>query len=268
MESSSEALVSPDNVKDPTRRRLQENILCIPLSIYIDALSAAGLHLDIASIWKKFQEIGYTFDSHNWNHLAVALVRAGEPERAFEVVEKVIIPYERQSERIRKGRDRAPRTPFSSDAPPNVDDGMPKQPLEVPRHGKGREHAVRTATVKLSQIEESLEDEAYADDFAHPLHILHQISPSWTTWKAHSATLSVLLMVLSRLQSGALVEPVISDNVWDREPPVDPDTGLKARELLNRIYKDYPDTSQAVTDFEVRERRRLADDYDRMYKWR
>jgi pentatricopeptide repeat-containing protein PET309 len=268
IDSSSEELIFPDNVKDPTRRRLQGNILCIPLSIYIDALSAAGLHLEIAAIWKKFQQIGFTFDSHNWNHLAVALVRAGEPERAFEVVEKVIIPYERQSERMHKSRDRAPRTPFSPDAPPSVDNGPPEQPLEVPLHGTGRSHAVQTATDRLSQIEETLEDEEYANDFAHPLHILHQISPSWATWKAHGATLSVLLMVISRLDSGALVEPVKPDNVWDQEPPVDPDTAFKARELLNKIYKDYPDTTQAVMNFDVRERRRLANNYDRMYNWR
>ena len=273
VQSSSEGLMFQDTEKDPTRRRLQGNILCIPLSIYIDALSAAGLHLEIAAVWKKFQEHGFTFDSHNWNHLTVALVRAGEPERAFEVIERVILPYQRESERARRDRDRAPLTPLSTDAPPSdrgasSDDGRPPQPLEVPAHGLGRSIAVDKASTKLAQIELALEDEEHADDLAHPLHILHQISPSWATWKPHRATLSVLLMVLSRLQSGALIEPITPDNILDDTTPVDTQKALKVREMLNKIYKNSPDTVQTVMAFEVEERRRLADDYDRMYKWR
>ena len=272
LQSSYEGLMFQDSVKDPTRRRLQGNILCIPLSIYIDALSAAGLHLEIAAIWKKFQELGFTFDSHNWNHLTVALVRAGEPERAFEVIERVILRYQRESERMRKDRDRAPLTPLSTDTLPSDDacsnDGRPPQPLEVPIHGSGRSIAVNKASTRLAQIELALEDEEHADDFAHPLHILHQISPSWATWKPHHATLSVLLMVLSRLESGAIIEPVTPDNVLDDASPVDIEKALKAREILNKIYKNYPDTVQTVMAFEVEERRRLAGDYDRMYKWR
>jgi pentatricopeptide repeat protein len=268
LQYSSEGLVFQNKVKDPTQRRLQGNILCIPLSIYIDALSAAGLHLEIAAIWKKFQELGFTFDSHNWNHLTVALVRAGEPERAFEVIEKVILPYQRESERVRKERDLAPPTPLWSDALPS-DEASPDtpQPLEVPAHGLHRTVAVQTATARLAQTELALEDEEHADDFAHPLHILHQISPSWTTWKTHRATLSVLLMARSRLESGALVEPVTPDNVMDDTPPVDMVKALKAREMLHRIYRNCPDTVQTVMAFELEEKRRLGDDYDRMYKW-
>lgn len=272
LQASSDGLVFHDNANDPTRRRLQGNILCIPLSIYIDALSAAGLHLEIAAIWKEFQRLGFTFDSHNFNHLTVALVRAGEPERAFEVVERVILPYQRESERVQKVRDRAPLTPLSSDALMSDDalsgGGMPEMPVEVPAHGIGRSVAARIATARLAEIELALEDEEHADDFAHPLHILHQISPAWATWRPHHATLSVLLMVLSRLQSGALVEPVTPDNVLDDAAPADIEKALKAREMFARIYKNYPDAVQTVMMFEVEERRRLADNYDRTYKWR
>jgi pentatricopeptide repeat-containing protein PET309 len=270
LQASSEGLIFQDNVKDATRRRLQGNILCIPLSIYIDALSAAGLHLDIADIWKSFQDLGFTFDSHNWNHLTVALVRAGEPERAFEIIEKVILPYQRASEHMRKDRDRAPTTPLSSDTLPSdeASDDDEEMPLEVPAHGTRRSVSLRTATTRLAQIEFALEDEEHVDDFAHPLHILHQISPSWATWKPHRATLSVLLLVLSRLESGALIEPVTPANVLDDAPPVDIEKALKAREMLNRIYKNHPNAVQAVLAFEAQERRMLADDYDRMYKWR
>jgi len=75
-------------------------------------------------------------------------------------------------------------------------------------------------------------------------------------------------MVLSRLESGVLIEPVTPDNLLDDASPVDIEKALKAREILNKIYKNCPDTVQTVMAFEVEERRRLADDYDRMYKWR
>ncbi|KZT71448.1 hypothetical protein DAEQUDRAFT_665790, partial [Daedalea quercina L-15889] len=70
--------------------------LCIPLSIYVDAMSSAGFHDEVARTWAQLQKGKLAFDSHNWNHLVVALVRAGEPERAFQVIEKVIIPARRR----------------------------------------------------------------------------------------------------------------------------------------------------------------------------
>ena len=265
---SSEGSIFHDDVNDPTRRRLQGNILCVPLSIYIDALSAAGLHLEIAAIWKEFQRLGFSFDSHNWNHLTVALVRAGEPERAFEVVEKIILPYQRESERVRKERDRKPLTPLTSETPqPSSDDGESETPLELRFRGAAVPLSVRASTARMGLIELVMDEEEHADDFAHPLHVLHQISPSWSTWKIHRATLSVLLMVASRLESGALIEPVASNNVMDDSQPVDIEKALKARQILNQIYKNYPNTVQAIMDFEVTEKRRLADGYDKMYKW-
>ena len=63
-------------------------LMCVPFSIYIDALSVAGKHDEVAAAWKELRAEGLQFDSHNWNHLVVALVRAGEPVRAFDVVEK------------------------------------------------------------------------------------------------------------------------------------------------------------------------------------
>ena len=64
------------------RRELisQSNILCVPLSIYVDLLSSTGNHAEVAKVWDKLRTRGFTFDSHNWNHLIIALIRAGEPE--------------------------------------------------------------------------------------------------------------------------------------------------------------------------------------------
>lgn len=85
------------------------SLLCLPLSIYIDALSAAGDHTTVPTTWLRARRHGFAFDAHNWNHLVVALVRAAEVERAFEVVERVILPYRRaykeQCESLSRGEN-------------------------------------------------------------------------------------------------------------------------------------------------------------------
>ncbi|RDB19851.1 hypothetical protein Hypma_012799 [Hypsizygus marmoreus] len=247
---------------DPTRARLQGNILTVPLSIYIDVLSSAGLHQQIAAVWKEFQALGFTFDSHNWNHLAVALVRAGQPERAFEVVEKVLL--HRPQLDIKEERDKRPSTPLLYEsASTDVRSTFTKEP---PKHSDIRRATVAKLTAsKAFRTDIEGENAEYALDMAHPLHILHQVTPIWAFWRPHVAVLSVFLVALSRLESGTLVKPVGQDE--DETTPAD-DEPSQAREILNRIYQNYPNTVQAVLDHETRERRRLGDDYDRNYNWR
>lgn len=259
---------------DATRPRLQGNILCVPLSIYIDALSAAGLHLRIATVWKRFQGHKFTFDSHNWNHMAVALIRAGEPERAFEIIEKVILPYQAQSRRLRGLRNQHPDTPLLFDVSPtnqSIDQathGAPSEPaMHRPRH---RAIAAKIATERLPAQYE-IDDEEYDDDFAHPLDILHQISPSWNTWHVHRVTLKTLLRAICRLQSGILIEPMkprLEGELYQVELEQTQEMATRAGEILKKIYTDYPDTIRVVFEHEVKERRRLGERYDRVYNWR
>ncbi|KAG2369707.1 hypothetical protein BDR07DRAFT_1388159 [Suillus spraguei] len=179
-----------DNPSDPTKR--QGNLLCVPLSIYIDALSAAGEHSAIAEI----------FDSHNWNHLAVAL-------RAFEIVER--------SENVLRDRDLSPNSPLTFDVSP------PDSPMH---RSERRAYQSKMATKRSGDV---LAIDPTSDDFAHPLHILHQISPSWDVWRPHR--------VLRHLGSGIPVQPALepnSDNDFTR--------GYLAGEILDRIYLNYPDT--------------------------
>lgn len=69
----------------------QRNLLCLPLSIYIDALSSNHLHDQVADVWIQVQAAGFGFDAGNWNHLTVALLRAGEISRAFWTVETILL---------------------------------------------------------------------------------------------------------------------------------------------------------------------------------
>ncbi|KAL0949239.1 hypothetical protein HGRIS_009317 [Hohenbuehelia grisea] len=252
---------------DPTRPRLNANVLCVPLSIYIDALSAAGMHTAIAEEWQKFQKHGFTFDSHNWNHLVVALVRAGEPERAFEVLERVILPYQRQTEHLQAPRNATPESPltFLGDKPPPPGPSQ-EPPLHKPRSRAWRQRKLRQRSDVYEDLEAEREAREGGTDFVHPLYILHQISPLWNTWAPHVASLNVLLLVLSRLEEGLLIEPVVPGADPPEELP-DPARRQAARELLGRIYRDYPDATQAVRWHELNEQRRLGTDYDSTFKW-
>jgi len=240
-----------DESESQTQR--QANVLCVPLSIYMDALSAAGMHLEIAAVWKKVKFHGFAFDSHNWNHLVIALVRAGEPERAFEVIEKVILPYRRRSQDILRERDRMPETPLTFE---NLAEGETDQEsaFEGPSHSSERRAtAVKMATPQTNFFKLD-SDKGHADDFAHPLHILHQISPSWSMWRPHNITLSLLGRVLASLESGIPIQPVKPgqgtqpvDSAEERRAKVD-----LAADILGRIHTNFPNAVRTVQEHERR----------------
>ncbi|KAG6842058.1 hypothetical protein C0991_003584 [Blastosporella zonata] len=260
--------MTPEDGPSEITRGIRGNVLCVPLSIYIDALSAAGQHDDIAAVWKELRTRGFSFDSHNWNHLAVALVRAGQVERAFEVVERVIIPYQELSISSNQARDRNPSSPLFSDAIAERKAREEKEEEEVPNlkplRGSHRNTAVKISKSKSQYIPGFESDnEDHGNDFAYHLHILHQISPSWATWQAHNATLSVLLMAYNHLSNGRLVKATgtIGNNF-------DPDESSHAREMLNTIYSQYPKTIQLIIEYDERERNKLgSDEYDKQYTW-
>ncbi|TIC37040.1 hypothetical protein E3Q08_00068 [Wallemia mellicola] len=79
--------------------KLAKNGLCLPLSIYIDSLTAQGRLDDLHEAFKIVRENGYGFDAHNWNHLAVGLNRLGDYYLAFSVVERILTVCESKSRR-------------------------------------------------------------------------------------------------------------------------------------------------------------------------
>ncbi|KAG6903397.1 hypothetical protein C0995_005420 [Termitomyces sp. Mi166 len=254
--------MTPEDGPSEITRGIRGNILCVPLSIYIDALSAAGEHSEIAGIWKDLRGRGFSFDSHNWNHLSVAMVRAGEVERAFEVIERVIIPYQELSINSRKMRDRSPSSPLLSDA---LTEGQEEEEEEVPSvpavRSVNRQTAAKISRSRTRDMEGFQIDEDHNDDFAYHLHILHQISPSWATWKAHKATLSVLLMAFNSLHDGRLVRPTGTTKEYEDE-----DESSNAREMLHRIYSKCPKTIQLVLEHDEKEREMLtSEEYNERY---
>ncbi|EIM85727.1 uncharacterized protein STEHIDRAFT_99442 [Stereum hirsutum FP-91666 SS1] len=237
----------------------QANVLCVPLSIYIDALSVAGYHDDAAEVWAEVKSHGFAFDSHNWNHLVVVLVRAGEPERAFQVVERVILPYQRQTAKIVAERDDNPSSPltFDDEIPweelsPDVD-----KPLRANMNPKNRPAATRVNRRQVGS-ELAMAAEERPNDFAHPLHILQQVYPSWNLWRPHGATMSLLGMVLNHLESGRLVQPVMPPEDVRRWKQEVGDEAEVAEEVLVRILENCPETVSVVRSFEDRLRGRAA----------
>ncbi|KAH9948412.1 hypothetical protein B0H21DRAFT_777942 [Amylocystis lapponica] len=223
--------------------------LCIPLSIYVDAMSAAGHHSEIAETWTTLRSEGMAFDSHNWNHLSVALTRAGELERAFEVIENIILPYRQKTQIISVQRDRHPDSPL---IPPPEDDGLPPSPPESPMHYRGRRSPRVTLTTR--KFKPGMEA-GKRDDFAHALHVLYQVSPIWNVWRPHAVTLRVLQEVLTHLEAGRLVQAIGVNGRAHLQPVLDvkslTDRALKAGEILGRIYDNCPQTVQLVREFAI-----------------
>ncbi|KXN92293.1 hypothetical protein AN958_08524 [Leucoagaricus sp. SymC.cos] len=81
------------------------DMLCLPLTIYLDTLSRAGEHEYVLQTWQDYQARGLSFNFFNWNRLGVYLICAGEYERAFEVLDRIILPYIRVVTKQARERD-------------------------------------------------------------------------------------------------------------------------------------------------------------------
>jgi len=253
---------------DPSANRLLNNILCLPLSMYIDALSAAGEHEEIAYVWREFQEQGFSFDAHNWNHLTVALVRAGQLERALQIVESVILPYQDQAKNMIASRNTNPKSPLMYDAAGQDEDKL--DPAALDSQAQLRQRASRrlgntrrNMRHAMWQIEQ--DEEAHADDLAYPMHVLHQISPAWNVWKVHVSVMRVLLAAMEDLREGNLPAPVKPKGARQIQRYADDEETSKANELFDRLYAQYPRTCVMLFDLEAVERRRLGRVYGRRY---
>jgi pentatricopeptide repeat-containing protein PET309 len=232
------------------------NIICVPLSIHMDALSAAGAHADVAVLWKTIREHGFATDSHNWNHLIVVLVRAGEIERAFQILERVIIPSIRHQQATTAAtatarvstaaREPAPPTPLSFDQVPQPQEGHDRADYDYPstlaaeeaprsrrsylstearesvvaqlaKEREGLWHHSASTSDSSAQSQQGRSPLLPTADFAHPLYILQQILPSWDTWQPHAAVVTLLTEVLDHLEAGHMIQPIPPRRFGDAE---------------------------------------------------
>ncbi|KAF5393046.1 hypothetical protein D9757_001285 [Collybiopsis confluens] len=274
VEHSQQRIVVDSTKHDPTVDRLLNNVLCVPLSIYIDALSSAGEHEEIARVWREFQDQGFSFDAHNWNHLAVALVRAGQLERAFQMVENVILPYQDQARELIASRMANPKTPFmfdtnSQDKDEELGFTVLESQAQLWKRGHDRHSSVkRNERQAMRHLED--EDESHQDDVAWPMHVLHQISPAWNVWKIHTAVMDVLLQSIEQLRQGYVPQPVQRRQeelgyVKEYEEE-DGNSKEEATRLFRRLYAEYPRTRTLLNEYEERQRARLGLKYEKTYE--
>ncbi|KLO05347.1 hypothetical protein SCHPADRAFT_1002962 [Schizopora paradoxa] len=223
------------------RTQRRTDVLAVPLSIYVDAMSASGRHVEIAETWVLMQARGFQFDAHNWNHLVVALVRAGQPARAFHIVENVILKYKSQAEFKSRERPEEVDSPLLFTSERDAEAALSEPP--IPNDRAAGRRAVLVARTRHLEIPRN-EDEA---DYAHDLQVLQQISPAWNIWRPHNATLSVLSDTLNRLESGRLLEQSTQSD--------DPNAEMQeAIDLARRIHETYPQTVDYIHSWERRNR--------------
>ena len=252
----------------------------LPLSIYIDALSYAGLHTEVALVWRSMYKNGQRFDSHNWNHFAVSLIRAGQLLPAFEIMEKVLLPYmdtiDRNAETPEEERDKNPTSPLSDPTDQEVViAGVPLQRTlqsiaQLRMHGT--EQRVRAKEEYADALPfDVLLEEAPDDDFIHPLQMLQKISPFWNTWRPHLSVTRTFLVAYMLLERGYIIRPVrrgelTRNNIADLDFNQRDDDA--ARDILKSLKETCPSAIALIEDFRLEERRRLGYiAFERMYTW-
>ncbi|KAF7301943.1 hypothetical protein MIND_00760400 [Mycena indigotica] len=251
-------------VEEHAESRIHTFVLCDPLSIYIRELARAEMHDEIARVWREFQEAGFSFSSDNWNELGLALLGAGELERACEVLERVVLPYQRQSVQAKRQRTVKPTSPLLF-----ADDTVIPVPLELPKRAKTRADANKWHNYHRRAAEE-LGSAEHADDLAHQLHIVHQISPVWNSWTPRHSLLGGLFRNLLRLRAGHPIDAEREDMAMDESTMEKDELAARKREAATRLEKilvSYPDTVAEVSWFEDKEQRRLGKWYERVYPW-
>lgn len=244
----------------------------LPLSMYLDILSKFGMHVEAAHTWFKLQKNGFNFDMHNWNHLVVVLIRAGQVERAFEVMERVLLPNERintlnmrVATRSRQVQGvKADRKPDPIDSYVKVPQGNPlwgsEDRIRVASLSSSRKGKLRAQAIDITQIDK---------DFLYPMRVLELIRPTWNDWRPHSVVWRTLLVLWVQLEKnflprpleagGELIHNVAAQDVSDRDPDA-------AQVMIEKLQNNYPKTSRRIKRFFRDEQKRLSkEDFERLY---
>ncbi len=217
----------------------QQNMMCIPLSIYIDGLTAAYRHADVARVWRDVAELGFAFDAHNWNHLAIALLRAGEVERAFQVTEEVLIPHHEEVLQRRVASERVGQLgsrnepPAGTDAS-HVEGDFQMDPAQRPpnrrhqyRRGGRDELALELATAKESgEVTGSEHDDT--GNIRMNVDLFDRWRPSDIMWRPAYLTVAVMERAYAKLQQGRAVLALSSSEEEEMEEIDIPTAQLQA----------------------------------------
>ncbi|KAG8882634.1 hypothetical protein FRB97_007980 [Tulasnella sp. 331] len=222
---------------DVKTRRHARDMLVVPLSIVIDALSAAGDYKEIVIIWKAVERAGFGFDSGNWNSLVMALIRAGDVDQAFRAMSATSIHP-------------IPLAPPDSEANasiahtllPNLDAKDPISDTSVVSSplNTTRRRAETASFLKASQGRRvAKKDQTYGET----MRILESHKEQRSSWRPFAATTLAMRQVLERLSNGYLLLPVqpgeSSGTLASYDPP-------EAARLLAHIQDNYAQVVEEV----------------------
>lgn len=238
-----------------TVTRSQNNVLCVPLSITIQALAEAGLHDRLKSLWLRVRGAGFGRDSQNYNHYAVALAKTGDVEGAFHIVDRVLLPrYDEVRDRYFRALRPSPHllaveadsVPDSSLDPEDHKDFEfwdPWKQAEAIESSEQKTGAVPHAILSVDDTAdpthrppnrrhefnpavppEFTEDNHSQSSTAVGLNILRNWRPSDVLWRPSNATLAVLEQAYRQLEDQRAYRAwiglgVAEEENTDEEPP-------------------------------------------------
>ncbi|KAF9919414.1 hypothetical protein BX616_000025 [Lobosporangium transversale] len=93
-----------------TKASKLQTLLQHPISITLDSLCYSGRISEAKAIWNQLQQMGFEFDSFNWNDYCIALARNGQLMEAFQIVQDKLLPGF-ESDFIRPPPEEAPAGP-------------------------------------------------------------------------------------------------------------------------------------------------------------
>lgn len=271
-------------------RVLRSNILCVPLSVYILGLSDAAMYEEIAQVWSEVRSHGFGFDAHNWSHLALTLARAGEPVRAFDVMERVILPSREEALRSLSGRSPSPDSPLSFTEASGImaftggsaDDlgsksvyerrhqlmedirlGRAARVLRRDEHVHVRSSRTTPGCTNIFDARPGDDNEqipmAHGGDIAQELHEYHQLRPAWNSWQPHRMTLEILSAILRNLAAGRLIRPAgprtLDGPILNTSDGHNGTGAVRAYEIYQDIVRNSPLTMGVLSRFEAKKHR-------------
>ncbi|KAI5454480.1 hypothetical protein NCC49_003380 [Naganishia albida] len=222
------------NVVDFDKTLSLDSRLCIPLSIYIDAMSAANRLGQIQRVWADLHKQGFGFDAHNWNQLAVALVKAGHAFRGFDIVENVLIKHQEEVASRRFVAIRStdchskstPEGPVGGNSGSILSEHLLLEPFQRPPN---RRHEFRDDTAAYQALRQErstgVESASRPGGLDFDATIFGRYRPTDAIWRPFLYTVAVLEQVYSELEQGrssmwALVAP--EEEEGDMETPAEP----------------------------------------------
>lgn len=241
-------------------KQVHSDLLARPLSIFIDAMSSAGRHGEVARVCGECQEAGFRFDSHNWNRIVLALIRAGDPMPAFRIANDILLGYRDSS----VGLNYKPKAGTSSSPllwPTNLAVGsnrMTVGPLHDRRHrtikaGKMARRLLAARTRKALILEKP----SKKNPDATPLYQMINSLPTWGEWGTHKIVKKTLLTTFYLLESGFPIRPI---KAGELDLPA---IGRHNRQLgygqAKTIKQRFRRIMVHLANFGVSERKRLGD---------